>query len=295
MTMDVSFVIVNYGTMHLIAELIRSIRSYTQAAYEVIVVDNGGNDGRNHLPLDPDVILIPSGRNIGFGAANNLGAKRARGRYLFFLNPDTLLLGDAASSFLHFMDDPDNALVGCCGGDLVTANMEKQVCCGNFPSLRGVIAELGFYRLFPHLHRQQLALGVRSEGGSPVAVDYLSGADLFVRRALFERLGGFDTDFFLYFEETEFAFRIRKAGFQSVLIPHIRIIHLEGASQTNSLMVNLKKARFFEAGRLLFFRKTRGRGVALVAKSLLATQALARALVHWHRDYLKLFRIIANS
>lgn len=294
---DVSFVIVNYGTMHLVGNLIRSVRTYTKADYEIILVDNDEDSGHNTAApqFEADIIYISVGRNIGFGAANNLGAKAAGGRYLFFLNPDTRLLNDAAEVFVRFMDDPANCSVGCCGGDLVTDNMEKQVCYGNFPSLAGVVAELGFYRFFRRAYRQRLALAVQSNGSKPKTVDYISGADLFVRREVFERLGGFDIDFFLYFEETDLAFRMKKFGYEIMLIPSVRIVHLEGGAQASNTMVNLAKARFFEPGRLMFFRKARGKGVARIVKLLLALQALVRAGVHWHRDYLKLFSIIVKS
>ncbi|MGV3763099.1 glycosyltransferase family 2 protein [Parapedobacter sp.] len=293
----VSFIIVNFRTPDLVLHCIASIREHTNTQpYEVIVIDNAsGDDSAEKLASVPGVTLVANAKNVGFGAANNQGAKVAHGRYLFFLNSDTLLLCDAADRFVPFMDRPDNAHVGCCGGDLLDEKMEKQASYGNFPSLMGIIFEMGLHRFFRRKFEEEFSIGVKNESYQERAVDYVSGADMFVRRELFDKLGGFDADFFLYFEETEFAYRMKKAGYLSMLLPAVQIVHLEGASHQTRALMSLVKAKYFESSRLKFFRKTKGAATALSVKVLLATQALVRAC--WHRDryYLKLFRILVKS
>ncbi|MFB2119334.1 glycosyltransferase family 2 protein [Parapedobacter sp. 2B3] len=294
---SVSYIIVNFRTPDLVLACIGSIQNHTkQQSYEIIVIDNAsGGDSVDKLGEIPDVIFIANGDNLGFGAANNQGAKLARGRYLFFLNSDTLLLGNAANTFVHFMDHPDNALVGCCGGDLVNESMEKQASYGNFPSLKGIIFEMGLHRFFPRKFEKQFSIAVKNTYSEPQPVDYISGADMFVRKELFEKIGGFDTDFFLYFEETELSYRMKKAGYRSILFPAVQIIHLEGASHQPGDSMPLAKAAYFESSRLKFFRKTKGNATATLVKMLLAFQALVRACLHRNRYYLKLFRIIVKS
>lgn len=293
----VSYIIVNFRTPDLVLHCIGSIREHTKTQpFEIIVIDNASNDdSASKLGHLADVTFVANPDNIGFGAANNQGAEMAYGRYLFFLNSDTLLLGDAVDSFVRFMDQPSNRQVGCCGGDLVNERMEKQVSYGNFPSLKGIVFEMGFHRFFRRKFEEELSIGVKNMGVKVRAVDYVSGADMFVRKEMFTMLGGFDTDFFLYFEETEFAYRMKKAGYYSALLPSVQIMHLEGASHPTGINISLGKAKYFESSRLKFFRKTKGHLTATLVKLLLTSQALVRACLHWDRYYLKLFRIIVKS
>ncbi len=293
----VSFIIVNFRTPDLVLACIGSIREHTKGqSHEIIVIDNAsGDDSIEKLGGVPGITFMANPENVGFGAANNQGAETAQGEYLFFLNSDTRLLGDAAGSFVDFMDRRKNAHVGCCGGELLNERMEKQASYGNFPSLTGIIFELGPHRFFRRKFEEHFSIGVKNSCSEQRAVDYISGADMFVRKELFERLGGFDTDFFLYFEETEFAYRMKKAGYLSVLLPVVQIIHLEGASHQTGIRMGLGKAMYFESSRLKFFRKTKGAATAVAVKVLLAAQALVRACLHWDRHYLKLFRILVKS
>src|SRR5690606_8417005 len=183
-----------------------------------IVVDNASTEtSAAALQAVEGIRLIRNAENPGFGCANNQGAAAATGEYLFFLNTDTWLLNDAATLLTRYLGAHPG--VGCCGADLFTAGGQKQVAYGNFPSLSETIAGLGFHRFFPRYYRRHLAIGVRNEHTVPQTVDYVSGAAMCIRRSLFLRLGGFDPDFFLYFEETELAWRLKKTGYQSVLVP----------------------------------------------------------------------------
>ena len=294
---SVSYIIVNFRTADLVLRCIDSIREHTrQQPYEIIIVDNAsGDDSEAKLAHIPDVIFIANGANAGFGAANNRGAELACGRYLFFLNPDAYLLNDAAAVFTAFMDDSKNAGVGCCGGDLFDGEGGTQVAYGHFPSLTGIFFELGLHRFFPHKFEASFSIGVKNGDDRVKVVDYIAGADMFVRKAVFDQLKGFDADFFLYFEETEFAYRLRKSGYQSVLLPLARILHLEGASHQGGAHMSLGKAAYFESSRQKFFRKTKGVVTAMLVKLLLASQALIRACLHRDGYYLKLFRILVTS
>lgn len=292
-----SYIIVNFRTADLVLRCIDSIREHTkQQGYEIIVVDNAsGDDSVAKLGCLPGVTFVANEENIGFGAANNRGAELARGDYLFFINPDAYLLNDAAAVFMRFVNNPQNAQVGCCGGDLLDEKMEKQASYGNFPSLKGIFLEMGVHRFFPKRFETAYSIGVKNRDDRLKVVDYVSGADMFVKKELFDKLGGFDPDFFLYFEETEFAYRLKKAGYYSVLLPSAKILHIEGSSHQGGAYMSLGKARYFESSRLKYFRKTKGDFTAVLVKLLLTTQALVRACLHWDRYYLKLFRILATS
>src|SRR3546814_20712958 len=111
------------------------------------------------------------------------------------------------------MDHPENARVGCCGGDLLDERMEKQAAYGNFPSLMGIFFERGLRRFFRRRLDEALSIGVKNLSSERRAVAYVSGPDMFVRADLFERLGGFVINFFFYSGESEFAFVMTKAGY----------------------------------------------------------------------------------
>lgn len=292
----ISYIVVNYRTAHLVRQCLESIRRHNTLPYEIIVVDNASEDNcQAAVAGELHCTYIQNESNVGFGAANNIGARKARGRYLFFLNSDTYLLDDAALAFHDFMENKQHEDVGCCGGSLVDESMGQQVSHGNFPSLFQEFSQLGFYRLYPRYYRERLSISGISQGERAQTVDYLSGADMFFRASVFRDLGGFDEDFFLYFEEVELAYRMQQSGFRSVLLPSIQIVHLEGGSVSGQEKWSLAKTAYFEQSRQLYYRKTKGVLVAFVVKLILCAQAFGRWCIHRDGHHLKVFRIIANA
>lgn len=221
--MDVSVIIVNYNTRQMTCDCLHSIRMHTKDVnYEIIVVDNASTDGSvAHIKKHFDGIrIIASDRNLGFGKANNRGALEARGKYLFFLNSDTLLLNNAIHFFFNYMER--NKEVGAVGGILLNEKGQVSFSYNRFPSpqteMKYVLNKLFRRPTIPHPPFQ------------PVSVDFISGADLFIRKAVFERLNGFDPEFFMYYEETDLQKRMAKIGLTRVIIPDTHIMHLDGGS-----------------------------------------------------------------
>lgn len=280
----------------LVLRCVRTIETTTQnQPYEIIVIDNAsGGDDIAKLSARNTIKLVYNAQNVGFGTANNQGARMAQGKYLFFLNPDAYLLNDAVSIWVDFMEKPENHSVACCGADLVDEQGNKQMAYGNFPSLAGIVSELGFYRFYRKYFEQNLSISLRNYGEGLKYVDYLLGAAMFVRTDIFKQVGGFDEDFFLYFEETELAYRFKKAGYRCVLIPQAKIMHSEGSFEKDCLP-NYAKIKWFSESRQRYFKKTKGWPTAFAAKVLLATQALFRWVYHRNTHYVKVFRIIAES
>ena len=221
--MDVSIILVNYNTRKLLTDSLESIYHLTSdVVFEVIVVDNASSDGSEEYVRKryPDVIWINSGENLGFGRANNLGASRAKGKYLFFLNTDTLLLNNAVAEFLAYAETHEVANVGALGCWLLDADRKPNASYGFFPNAKSEIKYLlGKYPL----PTMQMTSTERQ-------VDYVIGADLFVSKKLFEHMGGFDPHIFMYYEETDLQYRMAQAGWKRVIIPSPQIIHLEGGS-----------------------------------------------------------------
>ena len=294
--MDVSFIIVNYNTTTLTRQCIDSIKEWTRKqTYEVIVVDNASRD-RSITSLNddyPEVELILNPDNIGFGRANNLGIDRAKGKYVFLINSDTYLLNDAVAIFWDYMERPDHADVGCCGGALFYPDGKNQMCFGNFPSMLEAISLLGFYVFFKDYFNKHICSGVVNYSPENKTVDYITGADMFIRKSALEKTGNFDPEFFMYFEETELSFRLKKAGYRSVLIPGAQIVHLEGASQEKGAYFNFKKISMYEYSRNLFFKKCHGKFYAITVKSISVLRNLILFVLKGKSGYLKKAKIIA--
>lgn len=198
-------------------------------SYEIIVVDNNSHDDFDkHIKsiYGNQVLCLPLSENIGFGRANNEGVKLARGRNIFFLNPDTLLLNNAVKILSDYLDA--NPSVACCGGNLYNVEMKPMHSYSMLlPSLSWEINLLSGGRY------EKLRWGKNAQFNHtlvPRKVGYICGADMMVKHEVLEKLGGFSNDFFLYYEDTELAYRIKLAGYEIVSIPFAKIQHLEGKS-----------------------------------------------------------------
>lgn len=278
--MDVSIIVVSYNTRRLLRECLGSIFLNTRnVRYEVIVVDNGSADGSADMVEREfaDACLIRLATNTGFGAANNVGYRRSSGRYVFLLNSDTCLLDDAVGVFVQFMERPENQDVAVCGGMLVDKDGGAAVSCGNLPSVLDLLVWL--FRLdviLPQGIKARLSPALRAEGETAYPMPLISGAAFFLRRSALAEPVPFDTDFFLYFEETELCFRLRKRGFRGMVIPTVRIMHLY--SQT-AVSLGDKRAEIFERSKLLYFLKCKGPRTAGAVRALYCIGYLCRYLL----------------
>ncbi len=287
--MEVSFILVNYNTSALLAKCLSTLYQHTgklspNFLFEVIVVDNASTEDpnlflRTQFPL---VQLLRNNINNGFGAANNLAIPFAKGKYIFFLNPDAFFQNDVAVILTSKMNDASHAHLAFCGGDLMNAAGQPNQCFGNFPSILGAISECGFKFLYPNYFRKHLAVGVANYDQFNKKVDYISGAAFMVRKELIDKYGGFDENFFLFFEETEWAWRLKKQGYYSMVFPEAKIIHLEGGStETGSYKVfNERTFRLYAQSRQLFYLKTRGIFFASIMKLFNMFADLMKSLYH---------------
>jgi GT2 family glycosyltransferase len=253
--MDVSIIIVNYNTGKLILNLLASIRKYvSDITYEIIVVDNNSSENISELlmPYQNEVRCILLPENVGFGRANNKALEYATGRYIFFLNPDTLLLNNAVKILSDFMDN--NPKVGVCGGNLYD---EKMCPIHSFmPILPSPLWDLNTL-LGEQLFKLRYGKNIQHNyTDHPIQVGYVTGADMLVRREVLDQVGAFDPDFFMYFEETELTHRIVKAGWKVYAVPDAKIIHLEGQSFETSdrrqQMVSKSKKIYYQKTSIMF-------------------------------------------
>jgi len=244
---------------------------------ELVVVENGG-DASVAATVEavwPGATTVMSERNGGFAAGVNQGLARARGTTVLLLNPDAEVALDAIRVLQNALDAlPDAGIVA---PRLLAPDGEPVLSCYPFLSLATVAwRHLQLYRLFPHgLHGRYRRATLAPERTVPVPVDWAQGACLLVRRALLDRLGGFDEEFFLYAEEVDLARRAMQAGWRTYLVPTASVRHAEGSS--TGQVVPLKLASHYFS-KIVYFAKHRGTVQGVLLRALLLLDLSLRML-----------------
>jgi len=248
---DISVIVVSYNTRDLLRDCLASVEATMGGlSYEVIVVDNASADGSAAMvaAMFPRARLIVNDVNRGFAAANNQAFAVMRGRYALLLNSDAVLTPRAALFLFDFMENHPEAAMAC--GQLLNADGTKQNSIAAFPSLLTLTLNMPLLEyLFPRRFPSK-----RYEHEGPVEVDSGIGACLMVRRSAMDRVGWFDEDYFFFFEETDWAYRMRRAGYKVYHVPQARIYHLQGQSVGHRLP---SRIAFYKA-RYHYFRKWHG-------------------------------------
>lgn len=267
---DISIIIVNWNTRALLKNCLDSIRSTASGlSYEIIVVDNASSDGSIEMVWQdfPGVRLLVNETNRGFGAANNQALRIMRGRYALLLNSDTALTNGAVAELLNFMDGQSDAAMAC--GQLLNADGSKQHSFATFPTLVTLTANLPVLEyLFPKLYPSK-----RYDYENPIEVDSGIGACLMVRRSAIEAVGMFDERYFFFFEETDLAFSMRRAGWKIYYVPTARIYHLQG----QSIGANVRSRIEFYRSRYQYFYKWNN----IFYYRLVCSIIFARLLINW--------------
>src|ERR1700730_8165906 len=212
--MEISIIFVNWNSLNYLRECIASIYEHTHGiAFEIIVVDNASPEGGVDALKEefPDLVLIKSGENLGFAGANNLGFKQSKGKCVLFLNPDTRLLNPAINIMLQALHSlPGAGIVGCklLNGDLPvqTSSIMK------FPGILNQVLQSEVLRLrwpsFPLWNIGPLF----SSNPEPVKVEAITGACMMMRRDVFEKVGMFSEEYFMYAEDVDLCWKITRAG-----------------------------------------------------------------------------------
>ena len=233
--LDLSIIIISFNTREILTDCIKSIIKYTKDVdYEIIVVENDSKDGsleriKELTQKYPQVKLVDAKANIGFGRANNLGAKSAKGEYLLLLNSDTLVFDNAIKESLDSFKKYPRAGVFSCR--LLNADKSIQASGGHFPTLGNVFAWQFFIddlpivgRLIPSFHPQLASYNRNRQ------MDWITGAFMVIPKKVFDKVHGFDENIFMYTEEMELCYRLRQLGYETIFQISPSIIHLGGAS-----------------------------------------------------------------
>lgn len=234
--MKLSIVILCWNDREVIGNCLRSIFANTHSSdFEVIVCDNGSTDGlveiiRKHYPK---VCVIENKSNLRFAKGNNVGIRASRGEYVLILNPDTIIHDGTLDKMVEFADQhPETGAFGC---RVVNSDGSYQESGRPFPSLRGRwIATLQLRSLgyFSDWFLSDTYVGWK--GDTPRQVDWLAGCFILLRTDLLQRLGGFDEQFFYYYEDVDLCYRVWQTGYSIIFTPHVTITHLGGQSTKRS-------------------------------------------------------------
>ncbi len=296
MTIDVSIIIVSYNSGQFLQNCLESIYAHTKGvSFEIILVDNASTDNSFVTICETFASIrgLKNSSNLGFASANNLGAKSAQGKYLLFLNPDTLLKDDAIAAMYQFLESSDKN-VAACGARLQNADGSYSVSFGNFPTLFQQFSDIGFRTFYKRYYDKKLSISPPCNFTDPHPVGYLSGADIFIRKEIFEKIGGFDERFFMYYEDTDLFYRLHKAGYQSWLLPQVSITHIGSSTSDSDGTFNYSKYSMLEKSKYLYFAKNHGSGSVFLAK----TFQLIALLLHigkFRYNLLKVIRITLKA
>jgi N-acetylglucosaminyl-diphospho-decaprenol L-rhamnosyltransferase len=267
---DVTVIMVSYNTAHLLDRLFASLNAAKgELDLQVIVVDNASSDNSVEILRKrlPNIELIENRTNVGFARANNQAVAQASGRYLLLLNTDAFLSPDTLQKTTEFMDSHPRC--GVLGVRLVGPDGTLNESCRYFPTPWNLfLSGTGLGQFFP---RTRLVDDMSWDHQSVRDCDWVPGCCYLVRREVIERIGLFDSRFFLYYEEVDHCRRVRQAGWTVTYYPFTQVVHLGGESAISVASVT-QHGRQISAlqveSELLYFRKHYGTLGVLAAVAL---------------------------
>ena len=263
--MELSIIILSYNTKDLSISCINSIveqykNELDKEQFEIIVVDNASEDGSAQALLRlkiEGVKILENKENLGFAKGCNLGAKSAKGEYLLFLNSDTQIKDQGFLKMLDFFKKNEN--IGILGAKLKNIDGTSQPSAGNFYNL--------FNLFFMSLGVERFGF-LRESPNEVKKVDWVSGASLMIRRKFFEKIGGFEKDLFMYWEDIEICYKAKEKGFLTYFYPEITLFHKElGSGNRSFAILNIYK------GILFFYKKHKSSFEYNLAKAILFSKA----------------------
>jgi GT2 family glycosyltransferase len=244
-------------------------QSKMKCTFDIVVVDNGSTDGTPEMLAEkyPEVIIIQNAGNVGLGKASNQGIEATRGRYILLLNNDTIVNGESFDAMAEFLDN--NSRAAAVGGKLLNPDGSIQACYNDFPTLHEeffVATRLG------ELWRPGYPAVMQA--GEIKSVDWLGSACLLLRRSALDQVGLLDESYFIYGDETDLQYRLKKARWEVYYLPQVSTIHFGGRS-----MDRWRRRKMVYRGKLLFYRKHYGAIRTFLLRLLLGVSSVAKLIV----------------
>jgi N-acetylglucosaminyl-diphospho-decaprenol L-rhamnosyltransferase len=271
---DVSVVVVSYNAQ---AHLLRCLASIADLPCEVVVVENASTDGSAEAVRErfPNVRLVELERNVGFGAANNMGMDVADRRYVLLMNPDAWPVGDAIERLVRFV--ASHSKTGAVGPRLLNVDGTLQRSVRGYPTRWRLATEYLFLRWFaPRTKLLNAFYAANFDHRSERAAEFLVGAVLMLRREAVQDVGGFDPEFFMYNEEVDLCYRLRRAGWSVDFYPGAEFIHV-GRGSSDAIADQMYREQL--RSHLRFLAKHESMQRADQARRLLIVAMFLRSLV----------------
>ncbi len=291
----VSIIIVSYNSEYYIIDCIESIKNNSKnTPYEIFVVDNASSDETVNIieKKFSEVEIVKNGDNVGFARANNQAIKLAKYKYLFLLNPDTKFDVDVISTFYKFMERDDNNNIWCCGAEILDENFRPSNSYGQFTKLTKILFEqFGLGKIFNHSFNKKFFNNIVNLNDSPYKVPFILGADMFIRRDVLYKIGLFDEDFDLNFEEAELSFRASKNKYDAMIVPNAKIVHYGGKSFNNSE----EQWLFYRKNEILFAQKCFSSTKYLLIHLIYVLGTLLRLIIKKNRYDVTLLKLLLNK
>jgi GT2 family glycosyltransferase len=267
---DISVIIANWNTKDLLAQCLNSLYETAQGlTFEIIVVDNASTDGSVAMLRRefPSAVVVENSVNRGFGAASNQGFRVMKGRYALLLNTDTILVANAVQELFSFLESHPDAAMAC--GQLLNADGSKQNSIAAFPSFLTLMTNMSLLEyLFPKRFPSK-----RYSHAGPVEIESGIGACLLVRKRAMDEVGLLDERYFFFFEETDWAYQMRSAGWKIFHVPAALIYHFQGQSIGRDIRSRIE----FYRSRYQFFRKWKSRPYFVAVSAVI----IMRLFVNW--------------
>lgn len=264
----VSIILVNYKVKTELLKCLKSIKeNENKFSYEIIVVDN---DEKKTIDIDlkkkfPEVKYIPAKKNLGFGRGNNLGFQHAQGEFLFFLNPDTLVKKNAIDKLVEFLEKNEN--VGIAAPIFLdpTGKIYPSQGSEELTPFSAIFSLSFINKLVPNNPISKSYFLSNWDKKEPRKVGNVPGTAFLIRKKLFKKVGKFDENFFLYFEEFDLCKRVRELGYDLFILPTSQVIHFWGISTARSSL-NIKK--IFLESKFYYFKKNYGLFSAILVQAI---------------------------
>jgi hypothetical protein len=275
---DVSIIIVTWNSASDVTVCLDSLAGvHERVKARIVVIDNASTDCTIEKVRTgfPHVQLISNPQNIGFAAANNQAMRTSEGRYVLLLNPDTSVDPGTVEALVHYLDTHPTAWAA--GPMILNPDRSLQYSGVRFPSRWNILVESLFLdRLFPQSRLFGSHKGMYKDPFTSRAVDYLQGSALMVRRETVEKVGGLDEGFFMYFEETDWCYRMKQAGGEVHYSPVGKVIHYGGDAFAH---FDERRLVYYHRSLLRFFRKHYTPKQTIGLRPILALRSTIRLLL----------------
>ena len=267
---DLSIILVCWNNKDYLEPCLDSLYdSKLQYSFDVVVVDNGSTDGSQQMLREkfPQVKIIQNDHNVGLGKASNQGIETTSGRHVLLLNNDTIVNGPSLDMMVQFLDN--NANAGAVGGKLLNPDGSVQSCYNDFPSLKEeflIATRLGelIWEGYPG----------KIKGDEIMSVSWMGSACLMLRRSALDEVGLLDEEYFIYGDEADLQYRLKKSGWDLFYLPEATTIHYGGRS-----MNRWGRRKMVYRGHLLFFQKNYGETRTWLLRFMLAVLSLGKLII----------------